>query len=287
MDSFVATIGFFDGVHIGHQYLLATLRSLAVEQAMKSAVITFGEHPLRVLQAESKPLLTTTNERLNLLKQQQLDEIFCFNFDVIKDFTAAEFLRILHDRCGVKVLLMGYDHRFGADSPLTHEQYTKAATEASVKLVWSDEYRVQGSHISSTQIRNLLAQTNIAEANRLLGYSYSLTGEVVHGNKIGRKLGFPTANISVSADKLIPHDGVYAVDVHTEDNRSYKGILNIGLRPTIGTNQHVLEVHILDCDTNLYGQKLTICFRRFIRLERKFDTLEQLQQQITEDLSHL
>lgn len=284
---FATTIGFFDGVHRGHQYVLEHLITLARQADLKAAVITFSEHPLEIIRGEHKPLLTTTQERVELLKEQQLDEIFCFNFDVIKDFSAAQFLQILHDNCGVDMLLMGYDHHFGSDRLREFNQYKQAGLNAGVNIIELEEYKQDGEHISSTAIRRLLLDGRVVEANQLLGYQYKFSGVVVHGRHIGRQIGFPTANVDISDRKIIPADGVYGVDVKLEHGAVHKAIVNIGCNPTLGAEQRTIEVHIPDFNQQIYGKQITIIFRKFIRHEMTFASLDQLRKQIATDVSQL
>ena len=284
--AFVATIGFFDGVHVGHQFLLSTLRQQAAQRAMKAAVITFEEHPRSVLYGTSPALLTTYEERTALLKQQALDEIYVFQFDVIRDMTSAEFLHLLHDRCEVYVLLMGYDHQFGSDGKKTMAEYQRLGKEAGVEVLPITQ--APEGDVSSSKIRRLLLTGDVSNANAMLGRPYALQGTVVHGRGLGRKIGFPTANIRVdNKDKLIPSDGVYAVQVMTADNCTRKAVLNIGTNPTVGGEERTLEVHIPDFSGDLYNQPIDIKFARHIREERKFTSLDVLRKQIRQDLISL
>ena len=272
--AFAATIGFFDGVHRGHQFLLGELRRVASEHGMQSAVLTLDEHPQTVLTDEVKPLLTTSDERAELLKQTGIDEIFMFRFEVIQQMTAAEFMRLIHDRCGVEVLLMGYDHRFGSDKLTDFADYK--ALGAAIGITVLPVAEAPEGEVSSSKIRKALLAGDIAQANAMLGYPYMLSGTVVHGNGIGHAIGFPTANISIDAGKLIPKAGVYAAE---------GALVNIGTNPTVGNNHLSIEAYLLDYKgDDLYGQTLTLRLTRRIRDEHKFGSLEDLKAQIAQDI---
>ena len=301
---YVATIGFFDGVHRGHKYLLDRLKAEATSRGMRSAAVTFDVHPETVLHHREKRLLSTLDERLSLLKSTGVDEIMVYPFEDIQDLTADAFMEVLHAR-GVQVLLMGYDHRFGrrrrvaGDSNATELGCTDAgtaATAAAVEIVKVQE--LAGEHVSSSAIRKALVMGEIEKANEMLGYSYSLTGEVVHGNGIGQSIGFPTANIALPANKLLPAEGVYAAAVATvpasvqpidefrsvADTGVTPAVVNIGKNPTVGGKAMTVEVHIVGYSGNLYGQTLTIKLLHRLRGEQKFNSLEELRTQIQQDI---
>lgn len=284
--AYVATIGFFDGVHVGHQFLLSSLRQQAAQRAMKAAVVTFEEHPRSVLYGISPALLTTYEERTALLKQQSLDEIYVFQFDVVRDMTSSEFLHLLRERCDVRVLLMGYDHQFGSDGKKTMTEYQRLGEEAGVEVLPITQ--APEGDVSSSKIRRLLLTGDVCQANAMLGRPYRVQGTVVHGRGLGRQIGFPTANICVdNKDKLIPKDGVYSVQVTTADGTSHKALLNIGTNPTVGGSERTLEVHIPDFSGDLYGQPITVEFARYIREEHKFTSVDTLRKQIQQDLNSL
>lgn len=278
--AYVATIGFFDGVHAGHRYLISRLRDEAERRGLDSAILTFEQHPETILRGTTKPLLTTFEERTALLKAEGVTEIFCFNFEVIQMMTAEEFMHILVNNCGVTVLLMGYDHHFGSDHLSSFADYQAAAARAGLTIL-PIEQAPEGD-VSSSKIRRALQRGAIESANIMLGYPYTLTGQVVHGRGLGRTIGFPTANIAVPEEKILPANGVYAVEAD-----GMPAILNIGTNPTVGDNAITLEVHIPDFAGDLYDQQLSIRLMRFIREEKRFDSLEALQQQIRRDLQSL
>lgn len=292
MHQYAATIGLFDGVHTGHQFLISQLTDEAKRYGLEAAILTFEQSPKAEIRGEKTPMLNTLQERVERLKNTGVDEIFCFQFPVIRHFTAAEFLHILHDQCGVEVLIMGYDHRFGSDQLSRWEDYQQAATKAGIRLVkgLATPATTADCIPSSSAIRKALSEGDIATANQLLGYAYSLSGIVIHGREIGRTIGFPTANLQVDSDKIIPCDGVYIVEAIGE-NLNRKGLVNIGQNPTVNTDENHtekhIELHIPGFDGDLYQQPITIRFIRRIRDEKAFDNLEQLKAQIQNDLKEL
>ncbi|MCQ2347319.1 MAG: riboflavin biosynthesis protein RibF [Paludibacteraceae bacterium] len=290
--AYTATIGFFDGVHRGHQFLIEQLKREAGLRGTKSAVITFAEHPENTLRGTHKPLLTTLEERTELLRQTGITQIFCFQFPFVKDMTAEEFMRVLHERCEVDTLLMGYDHRFGCDRLTSFADYEQAAQRAGLQLLPIPQ--APEGDISSSKIRKALQSGDIDRATYMLGKPYTLCGTVVHGRGIGHEIGFPTANIEVPADKLLPRAGVYKViveiagegEINIKDGgEEWKAILNIGTNPTISKgNQTTIEVHIPHYEKDMYGQTLTIRFLQYLREEKRFDSLDALKAQISNDI---
>lgn len=243
---------------------------------MRSAVITFDVHPQSVLSDKSPALLTTFEERLSMLRKEGVDDIYVSHFADISRMTAAEFMLMMRREYGVRVLLMGYDHRFGSDRLADFEDYQSLGKEVGIEVK-----KMQSSlmPVSSSSIRRALLQSDILSANKMLGYAYTLKGNVVHGRGIGRSLGFPTANVQVAKEKLIPLAGVYGVKCCGKG-----AICNIGTNPTIGGTETSIEIHIPQFSGNLYGQEVSVSFERFIRPEQRFDNLETLQTQIKEDI---
>lgn len=284
----IATIGFFDGVHRGHRFLFEQLRQIAQQRGLSPLVVTFRQHPREVLQSDFVPqLLTTLDERMSLLRSSL--NVQLFDFSEIKDLTAEQFMLRLRDELDVCVLLMGYDHMFGSDRLRHTADYVRIGLRIGIEVVSIREFVDGEWHISSTEIRQALQNGNILVANELLGYSYSLTGMVVEGNRLGRTIGFPTANIRPDdPNKIIPKSGVYAGQVtFTSSSTRHSAIINIGTNPTVGNTEQTIEVHIPNIDADLYGQRLTISFTRYLREERKFDSLRALQEQIRTDLREL
>ena len=229
-------------------------------------------------------MLTTHDERKALL--QNYGEVHFLDFAAVQHLTAEQFMRYLHDEQGVAALLMGYDHHFGSDRLKGFHEYEKIAHKIGLHVERAHECLVDGVPVSSSRIRKLMDAAQIDQVNRLLGYTYSVSGVVEHGNAIGAKLGFPTANIRLDSAKQLPASGVYAVMAQVS-GVEYKALANIGTNPTVGNDHLSLEVHLLGFQGNLYGQPLTISFLSFLREERKFDSLEELKNQITADISHV
>lgn len=293
----IATIGFFDGVHKGHRYLFKQLNEEAAVRGLKPLIVTFEEHPRTVLQSDYIPkLLSTKEERKALLSAY--GEVVMLRFSTIRDLTAEQFMIRLKEEYGVEVLLMGYDHRFGSDGLCNPEDYCRVGAKQGIEVLRMEEYQDGTQHVSSTEIRTALEKGDVERAKELLGRPYALFGKVVHGKGLGRTIGFPTANIEPEEpNKIIPMAGVYEVKVKGErslvngewslvigdcslengDCSLVKGICNID-------SQGVIEVHLLGYKGNLYGQNLTIQFMQFIRKERQFHSLDELQQQIKADV---
>lgn len=278
----IATIGFFDGVHRGHRYLFAQLLELAHERHLEPLIVTFDRHPKEVLTGVCPPMLTTYEERQLLLAHHA--EVRVLPFADVQGLTAEQFMRYLQEHEQVEVLLMGYDHCFGSDRLKGFSEYEAVARRVGLHVERANECLVDSLPVSSSRIRKLLHEGQIKQVNRLLGYTYSLTGMVEHGNAIGAQIGFPTANICIQSDKLLPMSGVYAVLANV-NGVEYKALANIGTNPTVGNDYLSLEVHLLDFNGDLYDKQLTISFLSFLRKERKFNSLAELQSQIAEDIS--
>ena len=277
---FVATIGFFDGVHCGHRFLISQVLEQAREEGLQSMVITMDCHPKTIVKTDYVPcLLTTTEERISLLKKSGIDHVEVLSFDhEMARMDAPTFMReILRDRLNISTLVMGYDHRFGHGGG-EHEEYIRWGEECGIRVIIAK--RFEQHYASSSEIRRLLTEGNVRDAAKLLNHPYVLTGTVESGHQVGRTLGFPTANLNIAENKLIPATGVYAVITGLGH-----GIMNIGRRPTLnnGTNISV-EVHIFDYSGDLYGRELHLSFIERIREERKFASLEELKAQIQEDI---
>lgn len=294
--SCAATIGFFDGVHQGHQYLLRRLVDEARQAGLLSCVITFDRHPRQVLQTDYCPrLLTTFEERKELLAQTGIDLCVILPFSSeMATLSAKDFMKdILLDRIGVKRLYIGYDHRFGHNRSEGFEDYVRYGKEMGMEVLQNDAFIISPStdeeaeqqSVSSSSIRKALLQGNVDQARMLLGYPYFLSGKVVDGEHEGRKMGFPTANIDVTCkEKLLPAPGAYVVEVSIEgEERALPGMMNIGTRPTFGENSLSLEVHVLDYSGNLYGKMLSVAFLQRLREEHRFVSTEELREQLMSD----
>ena len=281
---FALTIGFFDGVHQGHRYLLQQLEELAAANRLSAAALTFDRHPRTVVQPNFVPsLLTTQEEKLDLLSKAFSGKIIVLPFtQELSEMTAKEFMQnILRDKLNAELLLMGYNHRFGHGGG-NPEDYVTWGHETGIKVCLAKA--LAGEKVSSSRIRNLISLGDVKKANNLLGYPYFLTGEVTEGKQIGRQIGFPTANLTLPEQKLMPACGVYAVWVTMPDHSRRGGMLCIGHRPTVEQNGEIsVEVHIFDFNGNLYGTSISIDFIEKLRDERHFDSLEELQKQLILD----
>ena len=289
----IATIGFFDGVHIGHCHLINMLKKVARERGMESCVITFDRHPRQVVQPEWCPeMLTTLDEKKQLLEATGIDRCEVLHFDrEMANQSARDFmLHTLKERLGVSILATGYDNRFGHNRSEGFDDYVRYGKEIGIEVIRGDELTDGSNNVSSSSIRRMLKEGRIEDSTRCLGREYTTTGTVVGGEHIGRTIGFPTANIRPDdSTKLIPANGVYAVDVWSTTgniNRA-RAMLNIGTRPTFNGTATTIEVHIPHFEGNLYGSTLTIAFIRKIRDERKFDSPEALVEQLNKDLKDI
>lgn len=286
----VAATGFFDGVHRGHRSVLNRVSTIAKEQGALSAVVTFWPHPRAVLQQDAAKfrLLTTLEEKQALLHALGIDHVhvLTFNKEFAKQSTAQFFSKYLKDQFNVSTLVAGYDHRVGNDINQTQEEMFEIARKYGINPIRVEEFENTEEHviISSTKIREALCSGNIEVAAHMLGYNYSLKGVVVEGNKLGRTMGFPTANIKLYEPlKLLPANGVYAVWVE-RGTSLYKGIANIGTRPTVSqSNEQSIEVHIIDFDEDIYGLPLKVEFVFRLRDEQKFSSLDFLKEQLSRD----
>ena len=285
----VVTLGIFDGVHRGHMALLSCLVSRAREMGGESVVITFSPHPRLVLEQNNISLsfLTTMEEKKVLLKNANVDHLIIIEFTIaFSKIPACDFVKdILVEKIGTKHLIIGYDHHFGRKGEGDFNTIKQCSEELDFIVEQVQEYQTEEGAISSSSIREALFKGKVDDANKWLGYSYSVSGTVMEGRKIGRTIGFPTANIKPDSQyKLIPGNGVYAVEVHLDDNL-YPGMLSIGSNPTVNTDNRFrsIEVHILNFDKDIYGGKISVSFRKKLRDEKKFDNLEQLTAQMGRD----
>ena len=289
----IATIGFFDGVHIGHCHLINMLKKVARERGVESCVITFDRHPRQVVQPEWCPeMLTTLEEKTQLLEATGIDRCEVLHFDrEMANQSAHDFmLHTLKEKLGVSILVTGYDNRFGHNRSEGFEDYVRYGKEIGIEVIKGEELTDGSNNVSSSSIRRMLKEGRIEDATRCLGREYQLTGTVVGGEHIGRTIGFPTANIRPNdSSKLIPANGVYAVDVWSQagDINRERAMLNIGTRPTFNGTATTIEVHIPHFAGNLYGSTLSIAFLRKIREERKFDSPEALVEQLNKDLNNI
>ncbi len=284
----VAATGFFDGVHLGHRQVLDQLCAVARARGEESLIVTFWPHPRSVLQqdADRLRLLTTLQEKKERCLACGVDRFEVLPFTrAFSRLSAETFIRdYLVGRFGVTALILGYDHRLGHDDFDTPEQMAEVVARCGVMPVRVPAVAVGAGAVSSTQIRDALAAGDVTRAEAMLGYRYGLCGVVVAGNRLGRTIGFPTANMQLYEPlKQIPANGVYAVWVDVLGRR-HKGVCNIGTRPTVGLGGgRTIETHILDFDEDIYGLDLRIEFCARLRDERRFDSMEALGRQLAQD----
>lgn len=285
----VVTLGIFDGVHRGHRALLDCLVARAGEINGESVVITFSPHPRLVLEQNTANLsfLTTMEEKKILLEDAKIDHLIIIEFTrTFSNIKACDFINeVLVNKIGTKHLVIGYNHHFGRKGEGDFKTIKKCAESLNIIVEQAQGFQTEEGAISSSLIREALLTGRLDEANRWLGYSYSVTGKVVKGRQIGRTIGFPTANIFPDYQyKLIPANGVYAVEVYL-DNQKYPGMLNIGSNPTVNSDKKIrsIEVNILNFDQDIYNSKITVTFRKRLRDEIKFDNTEQLAKQMELD----
>lgn len=279
------SIGMFDGVHLGHQSIIHRLNTIAQSKNLESAILTFWPHPRKVFNPDDDlKLLNTIDEKKYLLQKNGLQHLFLKEFDEdFRNLTGEEFVRqILVEQLKVKHLIVGYDHTFGKNRSGDFSLLKKMGPELGFEVEQVEAVNYKDLNISSTQIRNALVKGDILSANKMLGYHYSVSGEVIHGQKIGRTIGYPTANIQVDPMKLLPKNGAYIVDVFV-NKQHFKGMLSIGTNPTVEGKLKTVEVYILDFKDDLYGKEISVNFRDFLHDEIKFESLEQLIIRLDED----
>lgn len=288
--SYTACIGFFDGVHKGHRFLLEHLQKEARLTNTLSAVISFANHPRKLIQPDFQlHLINTLDEKITNLSSTGIDACFLLDFtEDIRNLTAREFIcDFLSAKMHVTKLLIGYDHRFGRDRAEGFEDYVRYGRSCGMEVVQEPVFN-DGTdrNYSSSEVRRNLISGNIAEATSILGQYYRLEGVVIHGHQLGRKLGFPTANLNpFEKDKIIPSNGVYAAKVQLENGDSFPSMVNIGFRPTVDSemNRLSVEAHLIGFEGDLYDQSITISFIERIRDERKMSSIEELKKQLSLD----
>jgi riboflavin kinase / FMN adenylyltransferase len=283
----VVTSGTFDGVHVGHQKILSRLREVAAKNQGETVVLTFWPHPRLVLYPNDTDLklLNTFEEKAELLKEQKIKHLIRIPFT--KEFSQlsseAFITKILVEKIGTKKLVIGYDHHFGKNREGSFEQLKINGPQYGFDVEEIPPQDVDHVVVSSTAIRKALDTGDLTTANHLLGRPYSVTGRVIKGDKLGRLIGFPTANLELdSAHKLVPADGIYAVTVRHEQT-TYGGMLYIGYRPTVGGNRKSIEVNIFEFDKEIYGESITVNFHQLIRGDSTFNDLEELKEQLKKD----
>lgn len=277
----IVTAGTFDGVHLGHLRVIDTLKREAEARRLTPVVVTFPTHPLGVIAPERAPgMLTSAQEKVRLLREQGV-EVRLFDFDEqLRRTTARDWLRKLRDELGAKAVVIGYDNTFGSDGrKMTPSDYLNAGLEAGLEMIQAEVL----PGISSSIIRKTLGTGDVEGAGRMLGRPYALEGEVVHGRHLGSKLGFPTANVRPTSDRLVPLPGVYAGEAMGKP-----AVINVGYRPSVQSHGDLsIECHIPGYEGDLYGRELRVSFKRRLRDERRFPTLEDLRVAVNADIRSL
>lgn len=285
----VVTIGTFDGVHLGHREVISELKRISLISGGESVVFTFEPHPRIVIAPleDSLRLLSTKDEKIRLMEKIGVDHLVIYPFTLeFSKLSYNEFVtNILVGSMNISSLVVGFDHRFGQGRKGDFNSLELLSESLNFKVEQLSQLLVENKVVSSTKIRSALEAGDISKANHFLGYRYTLSGKVIEGKQLGRKLGFPTANIeTLDLHKLVPGDGVYAVLVEVGGN-TYKGMLNIGIRPTVNYNadHKSIEVHIFDFDSDIYNLEITLFFVEKIRDEQKFAGIVELQEQLIKD----
>ena len=282
----VITIGTFDGVHEGHRKIIAALKDEAIKVDGESVILTFDPHPRKILNLEKHlQLINTAEEKIELISKTGIDHLVIVPFN--QEFasqTAEEYVEdFLIRKCRPHTIIIGYDHHFGKDRKGNFALLEKKAGVHQFRLMEIPKYVLDEVSISSTKIRNALLNSHIELANKLLGYSFFFEGVVVKGDQLGRKLGYPTANLEYTdPDKIHLGHGVYAVYV-TIDGRQFKGMLSIGNRPTIPGSKEVVEVNIFNWTEDIYGKNIRITVLKYLRSQEKYSNLEELKEQLKKD----
>lgn len=283
----VVTSGTFDGVHLGHQKILRRLKEIADKNTGETVLITFWPHPRLVLYPDQQELrlLNTFEEKADLLRDQGIDHLLRIPFT--KEFSnlrSQDFIqKILIDTIGTRKLVIGYDHRFGKNREGSFEHLKENANTYGFDVEEIPKQEIDSVGISSSKIRAALLTGDVRTSSELLGRNFTITGRVVTGQKLGRMLGYPTANVEIDSQyKLVPHDGAYAVHINV-GNTVHRGMLNIGFRPTVGGTTKTIEVHIFDFEQEIYGENITVHFVEKIRDEMKFSDIETLKSQLKSD----
>lgn len=279
------TIGVFDGVHLGHKHLISQLKELARKQGSLSGVITFGQHPREVLSPKTKlPSLTGLEQRIALLQDEGADIVIPLPFTPqLARLSPKQFLELLKEFLKMKGLVVGPDFALGKNREGDIDTLRRLGREMGFSVTVVPPLTIDGQVVSSTAIRKALAEGDMKQSQKLLGRPFSLQGRVVAGDRRGTDLGFPTANLEVEPGQALPAGGVYACRAHI-DGQTYSAMTNIGSRPTFGGGQRLVEVYLLDYNGDLYGRELTIDIIGRLRNEKKFDTPQQLKEQIAEDI---
>ena len=284
----VVTVGTFDGIHLGHKKIISDLLEIKNQKNLRSVVVTFDPHPQLILRNKHKEikLLSTTEEKICEFEKLGIDLLYILNFTKeFAEISAEDFYKkYLIEKIGLSDIVLGYDHNFGKNREGNFDSLKMFSEKFGFGVHKVDEFKINGDRVNSTTIRNLLLEGNVKKASFLLGDNYYFSGKVIYGDKRGRTIGFPTANIQpLSEYKLIPKNGVYFVKAEVKGNMRY-GMMNIGNRPTIAENTEIfIEVNLFDFSGEIYGETMKIEFLDFLREEKKFSSLDELVNQIKKD----
>lgn len=282
----ILTLGTFDGVHIGHKKILQKLTQNTPNEDYESVVLTFFPHPRMVLQEDSNiKLLNTIKEKQDLLEEIGIENLVIHPFDeTFSQLTAEEFVKtVLVEKFHIQKIIIGHDHRFGRNRTANIDHLIDFGKQYGFDVSQISVQELNEISVSSTKIRNAILDGNIQLANDYLGYSYFITGTVITGKQLGRTIGFPTANIKIEENyKLIPQNGVYLVQASI-NSQLINGMMNIGTNPTVGGQEKSIEIHFLDFDADIYNQELKVSILHRIRDEKKFNSLQDLQEQLQKD----
>ena len=287
----VLTIGTFDGVHTGHQQVIAQMKKRALEVDGETVIITFDPHPRTVINtANGLRLINTLDEKIELLSDKGIDHLVIVPFtEQFAQLSGEEYIsQFLIRYFQPHTLIIGYDHHFGKGRSGNYALLKQQSEIYQYHLQEIPAHLLDSISVSSTRIRKAVGEGDMETANHLLGYTYFFSGEIIEGNKLGRSIGFPTANLAISEKtKLIPGDGVYAVDLRVSDepDKTYRGMMNIGYRPTVDGSKKMIEVNIFQFDRMIYGRTLKVYVKKFLRTEQKFKSLDELKAQLALDRS--
>ncbi len=283
----VITVGTFDGVHLGHRQIIDKLKEEAVKAGGESVIITFHPHPRKIVSSvvTGIRLINTLDERMELLEHTGIDHLVVVPFtDYFANQEAEAYIReFLVDKFHPHTIIIGYDHRFGRERSGNYKLMEELSGVYGYRLKEIPEHILDAVKVSSTNIRHAILNGHVGDANKLLGYPFFFEGEVVHGDKIGRTIGYPTANLkSTDEEKICLGDGIYAVYVNVQ-GQVYKGMMSIGFRPTVNGKKRVTEVNIFDFDEEIYGQIIRVTVKKYLRNEVRFNGLEELKMQLHKD----
>jgi riboflavin kinase/FMN adenylyltransferase len=279
------TIGVFDGVHLGHKYLISQLKEYARQQNLLSGIVTFRQHPQEVLSPQSKlPFLTDLSQRAELLKNEGIEAIITLSFTrELAQLSAGQFLSLLKEYIRMRGLVIGYDFALGRNKEGNTDALRALGQEMGFSVIVVPPIIIDGEVVSSTAIRNALAEGDMNRVQNLIGRPFSLHGSVIPGAGRGMDLGFPTANLDIDPEQALPNEGVYATWTNIDD-KAYQSVTNIGSRPTFSDGERTVEVYLLDYHSDLYEHELKIDIIERLRGEKKFNTVEELKKQITKDV---